>query len=361
MSKRRIVILTEGNTDPTPAKLASGVLRYRTDEVVALIDSTQAGRDVSELMGVGQGIPILASLTETLPLNPDQLLIGITPAGGQLPPAWRATILQAITCGLDVVSGMHTFLSDDTEIVTAAAKFGVRITDLRQVPANLIVNQCRAKAQKCFRIHTVGTDCNVGKKVVCLEMNRAMQSMGKDSKFVATGQTGIFISGQGIALDRVIGDFISGAAEQLVLENTHHEYLLIEGQGAVVHPLYSGVTLSMLHGLMPQALIIVHEYGRKIMRGSKDTPVLPPEKLIPIYEAVTEPVFPAKVVAVALNLRLLDLERARQEVDRVEQNTGLPATDVYKFGPEKLVQAVLAYEQEWRKKAENAWQISIKN
>lgn len=352
MTKKRIVILTEGNTDPTPAKMASGVLRYRTDEVVALIDSTQAGRDVSELMGVGKGIPILASLTEALALKPDQLLIGITPAGGQLPFAWRATILQAIASGLDVASGMHTFLTEDAEIVAAAAQAGVKITDLRRVPADLTVNQCRAKALKCFRIHTVGTDCNVGKKVVCLEMNRAMQAMGKDSKFVATGQTGIFISGQGMALDRVIGDFISGAAEQLVLENAQHDYLLIEGQGALVHPLYSGVTLSMLHGFMPQALILVHEYGRKIMRGSKDTPVQPPEKLIPIYEAVTEPVFPAKVVAIALNLRRLNHEAARNEVERVEQTVGLPATDVYQFGPEKLVQAVLAYEQEWRKNAE---------
>lgn len=352
MVKKRIVILTEGNTDPTPAKMASGVLRYRTDEVVALIDSTQAGRETSELMGVGKGIPILASLTESLALTPDQLLIGITPAGGQLPPAWRAIILQAIAAGLDVISGMHTLLADDAEIVAAAASAGVKITDLRQVPAHLTVNQCRAQAQKCFRIHTVGTDCNVGKKVVCLEMERSLQAMGKDAKFVATGQTGIFISGQGIALDRVIGDFISGAAEQLVLENAHHDYLLIEGQGALVHPLYSGVTLSMLHGFMPQALIIVHEYGRKIMRGSKDTPVLPPEKLIPIYEAITEPVFPAKVVAVALNLRRLDQEMARDEIDRVEQTTGLPATDVYKFGPEKLIQAVLAYEQKYRTRAE---------
>ncbi len=349
MKKRRIVIITEGNTDPTPAKTAVGVIRYRTGEVVALIDSTQAGRDTGELLGVGNGIPIMASLTETFRLQPDMLLIGTAWAGGQIPTAWRATILSAIEHGLDIVSGMHQFLNDDEEFKKAAQKHRVELIDLRKTPDDLTVSKCLAKEQKCFRVHTVGTDCNVGKKVVCLELTRAFQEKKKDAVFVGTGQTGIFITGSGIALDRVIGDFIAGAAERLVLENTNHDYLFIEGQGAITHPLYSGVTLSMLHGFMPQALILVHEYGRPIMRGSKDTPVLPPEKLIPLYESIAAPVFPTKVIAVALNLRRLDDRAALKEIEKVETNTGLPATDVIKFGTEKLEEAVLRFEGEWRK------------
>jgi uncharacterized NAD-dependent epimerase/dehydratase family protein len=247
---------------------------------------------------------------------------------------------------MDIVSGLHTFLEDDAEFKAAAAAFNVRLIDLRRIPADLTVSQCRAKDQKCFRIHTVGTDCNCGKKVVAYELTRALQHRGKDAVFIATGQTGIFISGRGLALDRVIGDFIAGAAERLVLENADHDYLVIEGQGALVHPLYSGVTLSMLHGFMPQALILVHEYGRAIMRGSKDTPVQSPEKLIPLYEMVAAPVFPTKVVGIALNLRRLDEHRACQEIEHVEANTGLPATDVIKFGAGKLLTAVLEYEQQ---------------
>lgn len=349
MPKRRIVILTEGRSDPTAGKMASGILRYRTDEVIALIDSTQAGKTATELFGVGDHVPIVATLNETLAWHPDALVIGITPAGGQLPPEWRPMVLEALAHRLEVISGMHTFLTDDPEFVSLARKYATRLTDLRKVPDDLTVNQCRAQSLACFRVHTVGTDCNVGKKVVALEMTRALHEMGKDAAFVATGQTGVFLAGQGIALDRVIGDFISGAAERLVLENAGHDYLLIEGQGAISHPLYAGVTLGMIHGFAPQALILVHEYGRKIMRGSKDTPVLPPEKLIPLYEAVAAPVFPTKVVGIALNLRILDDPAARREVEKVTASTGLPATDVIKFGTAPLVDAVLAYEKEWRK------------
>ncbi|MCR4440441.1 MAG: DUF1611 domain-containing protein [bacterium] len=346
--KRRFVILTEGNTHPTPGKTAAGVVRYRGDEVVALIDSTQAGGDTEKLLGVGKGIPILASLAEALALRPDTLLIGISPAGGQLPPSWRAIILQAIDAGLDVVAGLHVFLGDDPEFAVRAKERGVSLVDVRRVPDELTVNNCRAQELPCFRVHTVGSDCNIGKKIVALEVAKVLQAQGRDAVFVATGQTGIMISGRGMALDRVIADFVAGAAERLVLENAAHDYLLIEGQGALTHPLYSGVMLSMLHGFAPHALILCHEYGRTIMRGSKNTPVPSIAKAIALYEAMAEPVFPAKVVGIALNLRILADEEAEREVARVEQETGLPTTDVVKFGADKLVQAILAYEKEWR-------------
>ena len=348
--KKRFLILTEGNTHPTPAKTAMGMIRYRGDEVVALLDSTQAGRDTEDLLGIGKGIPIVSSIRQALFLRPDTLLIGIAPAGGKLPYAWRSIILEAIQNGLDIVSGLHLFLSEDNEFASATQRRGVTITDLRRLPQDLSVNRCLAKEQKCFRIHTVGTDCNCGKKIVAIELDRAFKKMDKNSEFIATGQTGILISGKGMALDRVISDFVAGAAERLILENANHDYLVIEGQGAITHPLYSGVTLSMLHGFMPQALIICHQPGREIMRGSKDTPVLPLEEIIPLYEKITKPVFPAKVIGIALNLRTTSIDKAEQEVNDTEQRLGLPTTDVIKFGPEKLIQAIVTYESEWRKK-----------
>lgn len=344
-SKKRIVILTEGHTDLTSGKTAAGVLRYRRDEIVAFLDSTQAGRDVSELLGFGHGVPIVATLLDTLQFEPDTLFIGISPSGGILPESWRTILFEAIEHGLDIVAGLHMFLGDDPELSERAEKYGVSIRDLRKVPDDLTVNKCTAKEQKCFRVHTVGTDCNCGKKLATLEINRALKEMGKDCLFIATGQTGIMISGKGIALDRVIADFVAGAAERLVLENAEHEYLLIEGQGALAHPLYSGVTLSMIHGFAPQALILCHEYGRDILRGTKDTPMPSIEQMIPLYESVAEPVFPAKVIGIALNTRVLSEQDAQREVARLEESTGLPATDVIRFDPEKLARAVLEFEK----------------
>ncbi len=346
---RRFLILTQGQTHPTPAKMAAGILRYRPNEVVALLDSQQAGRDTGELMGVGHGIPIVANLEEALPLRPNTLLIGITPAGGQLPPEWRSIILQAIDHGLNVVSGMHTFLAEDEEFAVHAKAVGVQLIDLRRPPADLSVNKCRAQTAACFRIHTVGTDCNCGKKVAAIEIDRALREMGKNSTFIATGQTGILISGKGIALDRVISDFVAGAAERLVLENAEYDYLVIEGQGSLTHPLYSGVTLSMLHGFAPQALILCHQVDRTIMRGTPQTPVPPIEKMIDLYERMAEPVFPTKVVGIAVNTTSLSDSAGRQEIDRIELATGLPTTDVIRFGTEKLVSAILNFEQRWRR------------
>ena len=345
---QRFLILTQGQTHPTPAKMAAGILRYRPNEVVALLDSQQAGRDAGELMGVGRGIPIVAGLEEALQLKPDTLLIGITPAGGQLPAEWRAIILQAIDFGLSIVSGMHTFLNEDEEFVARAKAAGVQLVDLRRPPADLSVNKCRAQETACFRIHTVGTDCNCGKKVAAIEIDRALRRMGKNSTFIATGQTGILISGKGIALDRVISDFVAGAAERLVLENADYDYLIIEGQGALAHPLYSGVTLSMLHGFAPQALILCHQADRKIMRGTPKTPVPPIENMIDLYEGMAEPVFPTKIIAIAVYTASLPYEAARLEIERIESATGLPATYVIRFGTEKLISAILDFEQEWR-------------
>jgi uncharacterized NAD-dependent epimerase/dehydratase family protein len=351
---RRFLILTQGQTHPTPAKMAAGILRYRCEEVVALLDSEQAGRDAGELMGVGHGIPIVASLEQALPLKPDTLLIGITPAGGQLPSEWRAIILQAIDHGLNVVSGMHTFLSEDEEFVRHAKAANAQLVDLRRPPDDLTVNKCRAQETNTFRIHTVGTDCNCGKKVTAIEVDRALREIGKNSTFIATGQTGILISGKGIALDRVISDFVSGAAERLVLENAGYDYLVIEGQGAITHPLYSGVTLSMLHGFAPQALILCHQADRTIMRGTSKTAIPPIEKLIDLYERIAEPVFPTKVIAVGVNTSALSDAEARRQVERIRSSTGLPAADVIRFEVDKLVQAALDFEQQWRSKRPSA-------
>ncbi len=346
--ERRYLVLTQGQTHPTPAKLAATLLRYKPEWVVALLDTENAGRTADELMNVGKGVPIVGGITEALPLKPTALVIGITPPGGRLPDGWRSVILEAIRAGMDVIGGLHSFLNKDSEFMQAAQKHNVRLTDLRKPPDDLSVNQCRAGLTNTLRIHTVGSDCNCGKKVTAIELDWALRETGKKSAFIATGQSGILISGRGIALDRVISDFVAGAAERLALENKEYDYLCIEGQGSITHPLYAGVTLSMLNGFMPQCLILCHQPDRTIMRGTPGIPVPDINKLIDLYERITEPVYKTKVIGIALNLMSYSDKEAAELAAKTEAETGLPATDAIRFGTEKLIKAVFAFESKMK-------------
>ncbi len=347
--ERRYAILTTGNTHPTLAKMASVLLRYRPDSVVALIDPDNSGRDASELLTVGKGVPITASLQDALALNPNALVIGINPAGGALPDEWRSVILEAIDAGLDIYSGMHSYLCDDSEISAKAQHNNITLYDLRKPPEGLSVNRCRAADIKAFRVHTVGMDCNCGKKVTTYELHLGLLKRGLDSEFIATGQGGILLSGKGIAIDSVPGDFMAGAAEQLVLENQDHEFLLLEGQGAIANPLYSGVTLSLLHGFMPDVLVLCHQPERTIMRGSANTKIPPINIIREIYEKMTAPVYSAPVVAISLNLYYFSEREARDIVLQTEFETGLPVTDVIRFGSEKILDVILNIKKEQEK------------
>ena len=329
--------------------MAAGLLRYRPESVVAILDSAHVGRKAEELFGVGGIIPIVGSLQEAESLKPNALVIGITPAGGLLPPEWRWIILAAIRQGLDIISGMHSFLTDDREFVELADRHGSRLIDLRKPPNDLSVSLCRAAGVDSFRIHTVGSDCNCGKKVTAIEIDRALRQMGKESVFIATGQSGILLTGKGIAMDHVISDFVSGAAERLVLENANVDFQVIEGQGAITHPLYSGVTLGMLHGFVPHVLVLCHQADRRFLRGTPDMPVPSLELLAHLYESVAEPVFPTKVIAVSLNTFSLTREDARREIDLIEEQMGVPVTDVVRFGAGKIVDAILDFEKTTRR------------
>ncbi len=337
---RRYIILTEGQTHPTPAKLAASVLRYRPEQVVALLDSTKAGGDAGEFMGCGQGVPIVAALDDGIRLGADALLLGITPAGGLVPQEWESLIESAIDRGLAVISGMHSLLCDRQDWVARAKASGAELIDLRLPPADIGVNGCRAVQHAGLRVHTVGSDCNCGKKVTALEIERELRRQGYSTEFLATGQSGIAISGRGIAMDHVIADYVAGAAERLVLENRDRDILLIEGQGAITHPLYSGVTLSMLHGFAPHVLILCHQVNRRIMRGTVDTPVADLRDLISLYEQISAPVFPARVVGIALNTMGLSEEQARQALAEIRDRCDLAVTDVLRWGPAPLVDAL---------------------
>jgi uncharacterized NAD-dependent epimerase/dehydratase family protein len=334
----KIVILTEGKSNPLDAKTACGIIRYRPGEVAALLDSTRKGRTAGEVLGIGGPIPIVGSLAEVQ--GADTLLLGIAPAGGGLPEAWRPVIREAIERGLDVVSGLHFFLSDDPELSALARARGVRLQDVRRPPPGVTVSRNAARDLACFRIHAVGNDCNCGKMITSVEVNEGLRRRGRRSEFVATGQTGILISGWGVAVDRVISDFVAGAIERVVLDHRDAEFLLIEGQGSLVHPLFSGVTLSLLHGCAPQAMILCYEAGRKEVRHAR-MPMPPLREVLEIYERMAGIILPSKVIGISANTRLLSPAEAEREVRSAEDELGLPATDVIRFGAEKLVDAAL--------------------
>lgn len=334
---RRLVILTEGRTAPVPAKTAACVIRYGKDDVVALLDSTQAGKTAEELLGVGGTIPVVARLDDAPPA--DALLIGIAPTGGILPPAWRPILLQAIVRGCDVISGLHEFLSDDPELVAAAQSHGVQLHDVRQNSEHDVAQRTGIRPE-CLRILTVGQDCSVGKMVVAVELARELARRGHDAKFVATGQTGILVEGDGCPVDCVVSDFLNGAVEKLILANQHHDILVVEGQGSITHPRYSPVTLGLVHGAMPHGMILCYEAGRTAVSGMEGISLTPLAKLCELYESLASIMHPSRVIGIGLNGRRLSAEQAEDERARVRRELGLPVCDVLRDGPGDLIDVV---------------------
>ena len=336
--QRRLVILTEGHSEPLTAKTAACVIRYCPQDVVALFDTTQKGKTAQQLLGVGGDLPVIGALHDAPDAN--ALLIGIAPSGGRLPASWRPILIEAIRRGMDIISGMHEFLANDPELVAEARQQGVRLYDVRQ-------NNERDVAQRegirddCLRIQTVGNDCSVGKMVAAVEVAQGLQRRGIDAQFVATGQTGIMIAGDGCAVDCVVSDFVSGAAEKLVLNNQQHDILLIEGQGSLAHPKYSCVTLGLLHGCLPHGLILCYEVGRVGVHGMEHVSLVSLPHLKSVYETMANLMHPCRVIGVAMNSRRLSPEQAEQERARVRDELAVPVCDVFRHGPDDLVQAVV--------------------
>jgi uncharacterized NAD-dependent epimerase/dehydratase family protein len=337
---KRILILAEGRFSVLDAKTATCVIRYRPDEVVGVIDSETAGGTTDRVLGFGPPLPIVATLEEGLAFAPDTLLIGVAPRGGALPAAWRDLVVRAFEAGLDVVSGLHTFLGDDPELDALARAKGVSIVDLRRVPRDLPVASRKAATVDATVVLTVGTDCNVGKMTASMELTTAARRLGYRAAFAPTGQTGLFIGGKGIVVDRVIADFIAGAAERIVLENAPGQDLVfVEGQGSLLHPGYSGVTLGLLHGSMPDAQILVHQPTR-LRTLNDEIEIMPLPDWIELHERMAAYLKPSPVVGIAINGWDLSEEEARHWARRITDETGLPAVDPVRFGAEPLVEAI---------------------
>jgi len=336
----RYLILAEGfSADPHYGKTAHGVLRYRREDVVAILDSTRAGES-------DDGVPVVGAVADAMQYEPTTALVGVATQGGRFPPAWIEILRDCISSGIDVENGLHVFLADDSELRGLADANGVTLRDLRRPPADLSTATGAVFDVPGTIVLTVGSDCAIGKMTVSLELDLEARRRGERSLFVPTGQTGIAIAGWGIAVDAVVSDFIAGAAERLVVEGSERggELLWVEGQGSLVHPVYSGVTLGLYHGSAPHLLVLCHEVGREAIEGAGGGPhpIPPLRDLVELHERMALPKRPAKVVAVALNTRSVDEETARAAVAAAAAETGLPADDPLRFGAGRLIDAVLA-------------------
>ena len=336
----RYLLLAEGfSGDPHYGKTMRGVLRYRRDDVVAILDSTRAGE-------TEEGVPVVESVADALPLGPTTALVGVATQGGRFPPEWIAILRACVEHGLDIENGLHVFLTDDPVLRELAAERGVELRDLRRPPAELSTATGENLAVDATIVLTVGSDCAIGKMTVSLELDLEARRRGLRSVFVPTGQTGMVIAGWGIAVDAVVADFVAGAAERVVVEGRERggDLLWVEGQGSLQHPVYSGVALGLYHGSVPHLLVLCHEVGRTEIEGAGGGPhpIPPLRELVELHERLALPARPARVAAIALNTRAVGEEEARAAIAAAGEETGLPADDPVRFGAAKLLDAVLA-------------------
>jgi uncharacterized NAD-dependent epimerase/dehydratase family protein len=344
MTAPRFLILADGDFGPMTSKTANSVIRYLPERTVGVLDRGQAGKTAHDVLGFGGSIPVVGSMREGLTLGPSAVLVGIAPQGGRLPEEWRTWLAEALDGGCDLWSGLHTFLGDDPLLAARAKSGGRRIFDLRRPPADLPVASGAAKAVDPYVVLTVGTDCNVGKMTAQLQLARELNAGGLRTRFVPTGQTGIMIEGWGIAVDAVISDFVAGAAERLVLQGAEGaDVVLVEGQGSINHPGYSAVTLGLLHGSCPDALILCHQTSRQYIGDYREAAWLripPLSEYIRLYESIGSAVHPTRVIGISLNTYDLSDEAARRACEAATRETGLPATDPVRFDASPLLDAV---------------------
>ena len=264
--------------------------------------------------------------------------------GGVLPETWRWQLLAAIEAGLNIVSGLHFFVGDDAEMRAAAEKRGVTIWDVRRPPEKKRVAELIPHRPGSHTVLMVGTDCATGKMSTALELDQEARRRNLKSAFVATGQTGIMIANNGLPVDRIIADFVAGLVEEMVLDFTGtHDWVFVEGQGALNHPGYAPVSLGLIHGSAPDAMILSHIAGAKTIDGYEHCPLPSLKRAVAMNEEAVSwirPDYSSKVVGISLVTHRLSEQQAIDAIKRAEDETGLVATDTWRFGVGKLLDAL---------------------
>ncbi len=345
-SPQRLAILQHGGFGTRHGKTGLSLLRYRGDEVVAVIDRETAGRSLREVSGMSHlpDLKVVATVAEALASRPSALAIGIAPSGGRLPEEWRGEMREAVKAGVSIWNGLHTRLGDDP-VIAAALRPGVVVWDMRQEPAGLKTGTGAARQLPGRRILFVGTDMAIGKMTAALEFDRESRRRGLRSAFIGTGQAGMMISGAGICLDAVRVDYASGSVEaEVVRQGWDCDVTWVEGQGSLLNPA-STATLPLMRGTQPTHLVLVHKAGLAHLQAFSDLFIPPLRKVVELYEQVAAAggIFPgAPVVGIALNTWGMTEDAARRAVDTAAQDSGLPATDAVRFGTGEILDAILS-------------------
>ncbi|RME14548.1 MAG: DUF1611 domain-containing protein [Alphaproteobacteria bacterium] len=316
--------------DQLAAKVAQGIRDWRPENAVGQFRMEGCKADL--------GLPDM-SLAEAKAAGAKTLVIGVANRGGVISPAWKKVLVAALEEGFDLASGLHNLLRDEPDLVAVAEATGRALHDVRVPEVDYpIANGVKRRGKRCL---AVGTDCSVGKMYTALAMDREMKARGMKSTFRATGQTGILITGDGVPLDAVVADFMAGAVEWLTPDNDDDHWDMIEGQGSLFHVSYSGVTMALIHGGQPDALILAHEPTRPHMRGLPGYELPTLEELRDTALKLARVANPAcEVAAISLNTQHMSEDEATAYIAEVEARMGLPATDPYRFGAGKLVDAL---------------------
>ncbi len=330
---------------PLRAKTADGYLRYAKTHIVGVIDSSATEQNVEEILGIRPDVMLYQSLDHYLQRNPshipDIFMIGIAPSGGEMSGELKNVIKLAISHGMHIMSGMHYELNQDSELKELACKHQVTMWDVRVPPEGLAVASCKAYVMKKPIILTCAADAAIGKMTVGFEIERLLSQKGIKGELLATGQTAIMIKGKGISIDRVIGDFMPGAVEQLVLEaDPDNRFLVIEGQGGIFHPGYAPVSLALLHGGMPSHAILIQRPQRRHSIGSKLIKLPAPQVMITKYKEMALPIRIPEFIGIAVNSNGMPEQEAKEIMKQYTDETGLPVEDMIRFPTGEIARAV---------------------
>ncbi|MEI6079883.1 MAG: DUF1611 domain-containing protein [bacterium] len=347
---KKAALLVEGAKDIFHAKTASVLLRYRPESVAYLLDSTRSNPFAST-----SSTPVISDLKEAIG-KIDSLIICLMLPEGKVPKSWVDHLSTALKNGIDVINPLHVDFgalpelanvlggvsNDSSEAVTKFKEAKGQIHNIRIPPNDIELFAFKVLKTHAKRVLAVGSDCNIGKMLTSLELNIAAKKRGLNSDFVATGQIGMLIKGEGIAIDRVISDFVPGSVEKLIMKEKDRDILFVEGQGSVFQPIYSAVTMGLVHGTAPDAMILCHLPSRKKLRYTDiDMPDYP--TMIRMYEDLAGMIHKSKIVGISLNCHDMSDDEAMKIIKQTEKETGLPTTDPVKFGVEKLMDALSKY------------------
>jgi len=321
-------LLCLGNeTELTYAKTAKGILDWRPEKC--------AGQLGLEGCSIDLGLPDL-SMEEAAEKDIRTLILGVAPAGGAIPESWHSMLFSALENGLDIASGLHDKLADVPHLVETANRLGRQLFDVRHPSQRFNIGTGAPRAGK--RLLSVGTDCAVGKMYSTLAIEKEMKARGLSADFAATGQTGIFICGKGVSVDAVVADFISGASELLSPANDPEHWDIVEGQGSLYNPAFAGVTLGLIHGAQPDAMVLCHEVGRKEIIGIDNYPIPDLQECMDTYvNAARLTNKNAVFVAACFNTSALSDDEAKQYLADTEKSIGIPCTDPYRYGVASVV------------------------